>query len=375
MKKTSLFLSLIMTATLALGMGGGWLPGVTNIAPVPPAVTNSPQVPDLPPDTPPVVTPAPAGVIAQGDFYRPAVCVNGDGSIVVACEGHRLNTLYKWINTGSGWKGGQVVKGTMQTAMRVYVCNLLPGAKAGDEILSARYGPKDGGRIQGPMTFIKGVEKFEGFSTGMARLAMDKTGPILMSKNGVYKNLRTGEVKSYNAGGTGEKLAFAISGDTWATCMGGYSVEPSAVTINGKRQVWADYATYGAEYGSDLLYPAICIASDGSVWCAEVLKGGLRVQHVTGGKLAYPIKALPSIGDASDEQRHAPVLIVQGGTVQAVWRNIHGIYRVDVAKALKGKQTPKLIAMGAYPAAAVDAAGNLWVVYVSGGAIKILGPL
>jgi hypothetical protein len=60
------------------------------------------------------------------------------------------------------------------------------------------------------------------------------------------------------------------------------------------------------------------------------------------------------------------------GRVFAVWEAPgKAIMLVDVEKCLKGKVKPTRICTGSQPAVAVDPAGRLVVVYVSGGAIRV----
>ncbi|MFZ4394192.1 MAG: hypothetical protein ACOYOU_01040 [Kiritimatiellia bacterium] len=308
-------------------------------------------------------------MVAAGSFARPNIAVGANGKIFVAAEGPGMRSVWRYTTTGTGaWKGRQFVQGTLQTALRTYVVNIIPGGEDGEGIFCWRYGPKDGGKLHGPGVFRDGKETFENISIGCARLAVTPDGPILMSRGGVFKNLTTGAIGHYNAGDSGEKLAFAVSpnGKIWATAGNGCRELPSPVSINGQRQTWADYGTYGQWYGGDMNYPSVAIASDGSVWCVSVLGGRLRAQHIVNGKCQFPTTALRDLGDASVEERHAPPMVVSGAKVWCFYRIGKDIYRINVAKPSKGKER---IASGEYPAVARGPDGRIHLVYVSGGSL------
>lgn len=389
MKKVLVSLALILAVSASFGMGGKWWDeGIAPIVTNAPAVTNSaPAVTNVAPVVvaPPAIPAPSAGVIAQGSFARPCIAVGKDGKIYVASEFPAVTGIGLWVYDGKAWKGGQVVKtdksNPKQSASRSYIPTIAVDAD-GWCWVAWRWGRKEWGTYHGPGVYIRapggaGLTRYINFTIGVAQLQMDAretAGPVLMSKDGAWRVIdRAGmyaKAGGYNSGGSGEKLSFAVSknGKIWATAVNGCSRLPSAVSVSGNRQTWADYKTY-PEQGDDLRYPGVCIASDNSVWTASVLGGKLRVNRVVAGKMAYPVNALPSIGDATMEERHGPTLVAQGDTVQAFWRAGSNIYRVDVEKALKGKAAPSRMVAGAYPACAVDAAGTIHMVYVAGGAL------
>ena len=321
-------------------------------------------------ESPPVQAPSVTGesLVAAGSFVRPAIAVGTDGAIYVAAEGPKMGSIAQWTSAdGKKWVAGKVVVGTMQTAMRTYVPRILPG------IVSFRYGPKDGGKIQGPGIIVNGKEIFTGLTTGAARMARAPDGNILMSKNGAWGLIGpSGNIVKkgqYNAGETGEKFDFAIDPQSgmWATCHNGYSKDPSSVSVNGKRQVWADYNTYGKWYGSDLNYPTVCIFS-GNVWCASALGGQLRVQMVGKKGLRWPTTALPSLGNANTQDRCPPRLVALQGRLTAFWTYDGQIMRVDVEKCLKGKAKPTVVCAGAFP----DINGG-YMVYTKSNGVYVRG--
>jgi hypothetical protein len=317
--------------------------------------TNAPVIIDTPAENPVVKE----SLIAQGSFVRPAISVADDGTVYVSAEGPGMGSVWLYTLKNNKWSGGQVVTASAATAKRTYVCSQL------GDITSFRYGNKEGGKLHGPGTYRNGKEEFHGYSTGAARLAMSKSGPILMSKNGIYKNLKTGVIGHYNAGQTGEKFDFAIEGDTWATCHNGYSKEPSAVSVNGKRQTWADYKAY-PDQGYDLNYPTVLINS-GVVWCAAVYGGQLRVQSVRkNGKLRWKANKLPSLGKATAQDRCPPRLTVLSGVVYAVYVKGGVIYKADIEKCLSGKSEPVRICIGSFPS--VDKGV---MAYVNGSGLQI----
>jgi hypothetical protein len=304
------------------------------------------------------VTPPSATVdtIAVGSFSRPSIAVDGE-TVYVACEGPKMQSLYQWTRTAGTWFGGIIVKASPQTAMRTYVADTLPG------FTSFRYGKKDGGKFHGPGLFADGKESFVGLTTGAARLAMSKDGPILMSKNGEWKNLRTGQTGKYNAGSTGEKYDFAIQDGKWATVVNGYSKDPSSISYDGKRVVAFDYNTF-KDQGSDLNYPSILIHS-GAVWMASVHSGRLRLQCLKDGKLRWSATKPANIGDATMQQRCPPRLTAIRGRVVAVWQYKGSIMQVDVENALAGQAKPVAVCRGTMP----DVSGP-HMVYLDGGAVK-----
>ena len=308
----------------------------------------------------PTPDPVPTSIIASGAFARPAISVAQDGSIHVAAEGPGMASLHLYTHNNGTWAGGEIVRGTLQTAKRVYVPNVLPG------LVSFRYGPKDGGEIQGPGIYRAGKESFLGFSTGAARLALSKDGPILMSKDGIWQNLTTGQIGRYNAGLTGEKYAFVIdSSGIWHTAHNGSSRQASAVSIDGNRQTWASYETY-PEQGDDLRYVDIC-AANGKTYISTVYGGDNRVQVMDAGRPRYSLDALPSLGKATMEQRCPPRLVATPKGVVAIWRSGKAIVAVNVEQALAGTAKPAQIATGEFPAAAVGPTGKIHLVYVSNG--------
>lgn len=292
--------------------------------------------------------------IAAGTFIRPAIAIGPDGRLYVAAEGPGMASVHSYVTDAKGrWTGKQVVTASRQTALRTYCVNVLPG------IISFRYGNKEDGEFRGPGTY-DGIEKFHNFSEGAARLAMSKSGPILMSKEGEWKNLATGQRGKYNAGKTGEKFAFDIRGDTWATCHNGYSAQASAVSINGQLQTWADYATYGNWYGNDLCYPDVLIAPDGSVWCASVYNDRLVVQQFVKGKPRWPVNALRDLGPATLQIRCPPRLVATQKAVEVVFVKAGSIYRINVERG-----PPVEICRGTFPDV-VSAGKTIHMTYIDG---------
>jgi hypothetical protein len=314
--------------------------------------TNKPSIPEKP-DSSVVVAPAlPAGLIAQGDFYRPAISPDG---LSVACEGPKMGSVYLYERSGETWKGGKIVTASKDTALRTYVVDIL------DRIVSWRYGKKDGGKLHGPGLYENGKERYSGLTTGAARMAKAKDGVILLSKNGAWLNLATGRRGQYAMPDSGEKFDFAISGDSWAAGVNGYSKRASYVSVNGKLTTVADYAKYRSQ-GDDLNYPSILINGK-DVWFASVYDGLLYVQCVTDGKTRWPINALPAIGKANMQDRCPPRLIILTGLVTVIYVQGGTIYRADVEGVLQGKSKPVAICKGAYP----DVSANGLMVYVDGG--------
>jgi hypothetical protein len=239
----------------------------------------------------------------------------------------------------------------------------VPSIKQITQAISRRL--KEGGKIRGPGIYRDGKETFHGWSEGAARLAMSQDGPILMSKEGAWENLATGEKGRYNAGRTGEKFAFDIRGATWATCHNGYSDETGQVSINGQRQAWLDYAAYPKQ-GYDLCYPDVLIAPDGSVWCASVISGRLLAQQIVKGKPRWPLKALLDLGPATMQDRCPPRLVASSAGVQVVFVRDGSIYRINVTQAIKGKAKAVRICSGSMPDVCLDSKGSIHLCYVDG---------
>ena len=299
-------------------------------------------------------------LIASGTFVRPAIYADPDGTIYVAAEGPKMASVWSFVRGSNGkWTGSKVVTASKETALRTYVASVLPG------VIAFRYGNKEAGKLHGVGTYRNGKEQFEGFSTGAARLALSLDGPICMSKDGIWKNLKTGKIGNYNAGSTGEKFSLAISGKNWATCHNGCAKDPSSVSINGQRQVWADYATYGKWYGIDMCYPDVAFGPNGSVWCASILNGRIKIQQVVNGKLRWPATALGDLGEANVQDRCPPRLVTAQGRLWAFWVFKGSILRADVESVLVGKSKPVRICAGSMPAVCTDAAGALHIVYIT----------
>jgi hypothetical protein len=174
-------------------------------------------------------------------------------------------------------------------------------------------------------------------------------------------NLATGRRGQYAMPDSGEKFDFAISGDTWAAGVNGYSKRASYVSVNGKLTTVAAHAAY-PDQGDDLNYPCILIDGD-TVWFASVYAGQLRIQAVTDGKTRWPIDKLPSLGKANMQDRCPPRLVLLNGLVTVIYVQGGTIYRADVEGVLQGKSKPVAICKGAYP----DVSANGLMVYVDGG--------
>jgi hypothetical protein len=318
-------------------------------------VTNAPVTTNTPPV---VVTPPASGketVIAQGSFTRPAIYVSD--KVYIAAEGPKMGSVYYWVN-GSG---GLIVTASKQTALRTYIPDVVPN------IVSWRYGIKDGGdpKCYGPGIYKDGKAQYSGPSKGAAKMAVSKDGVILISKNGEYKNLNTGKLGRYNMPDSGEKFDFQING-VWATAVNGFSKRSSYVSVNGKITTVADYAAY-PDQSDDLCYPSVCINGK-TVWFASVFKGKLFVNAVTDGKTRFPANNLPSIGDATMQDRCPPRLTVLNGRVTAFWSLKGVIYQADVENVLAGKGKPFIVCKGSMPDV-----HEKTMVYIDNGAVKTRG--
>jgi hypothetical protein len=201
-------------------------------------------------------------------------------------------------------------------------------------------------------------------------LAQNKEGVFLLSKNGIYgligKNGNIIRKGNFPAGQTGEKFDFVISGDKWLTAHNGYSKESSAVAFgaekNAKRITWADYKTY-PQQSDDTLYPSAIIFGKTN-YIESVFEQKLRIQMIVNNVLKYKDTNLPSLGDATKEDRCPPRLAVTKTGVVAVWKDGDKIMLVDVAKRLQDEASPIAIASGSFPSVAVTPNGKLIVVFI-----------
>lgn len=319
----------------------------------------------------PVAVPS-GDLIAAGAFARPAVGVSG-GVLTVAAEGAGMGSIWVYRLKDGKWQGGLVVQGSDQTADRVYVPDVAGG------VVSFRFGPKTGGTWKGPGLVLPNNNVIRTqLTTGAARLAADGQGVILMSKDSNYGRVNAdgsiGQRGRFASLSPGEKIGFDVEGDTWAVAMGGYSVQDASVAIGkpGAVKVYpvAAYRTYPA-MSSDLLYVSVCL-NGADCWFATVYGGRLMVNRVSGGKVRFPTGSLKAISPCNDGDRCPPRLVRHKGRVVAVWQSGGTIYRVDVEKAVKGKEKPAVIAQGSQPAACSDGS-KMYIVYVSGGLrIKIM---
>lgn len=329
--------------------------------------------------------------ISPGSYARPAIAVGPDGSLFVASEGAKMQSVHLFVRTaGSGsWSDTLLAhseRGGPCDASRVYVADIVVDAD-GWCWVSMRCGPKEWGKLHGPAIYVRapsgsGSWRFLGLTTGAARLGLDPAFPgqaILLAKDGAWGAIdRHGNVTrtgNYPAGKTGEKFDLDIKGSTWATAHNGFSSESSAVSIGtasgGKRQTWAAHQSYPAQ-GNDLCYPSVCIVTGAvtRVYAQSVYDKQLRLQVFKNGRPVYPVDKLPSLGAAALEDRCPPRLIATSAGVVAVWVNAGSIYRVNVHRAIKGKAKAARIGAGSNPAVCIDGLGRIHLVYVHGGALR-----
>jgi hypothetical protein len=320
-----------------------------------------------------------AGMIAGGAFARPAIAQGPDGSVFVAAEGDRMGSVHLFKSgAGAAWSGGVVLaskRGGFVDAGRVYVPDLVVDPD-GWAFVSARAGPKEWGTMHGPVVAVRSPSgvvstRFLGSKAypGAARLARDpaRAGPVLLSKDGNWWELTraAGTAASgwFNSGGTGEKYAFQVSGSTWWTAINGCRVDPSSVSIGGRRIVWADYGVYGRWYGSDLCYVSLCVVGQVG-YVAATMGGRVRLQVVKNGVCRYPITNLGDLGPGTLEDRCPPRLLkVPGGPV-AVWAFGGAVLAVRVKDCLAGRAKPVQVAVGAFPAVCLLADGRIGLVTV-----------
>lgn len=340
----------------------------------------------------PVASPSEGGeeIVSAGAYARPAIAAGHSGAIFVAAEGAKMQSAHLFVRSAAGtWAGtllAQSAKGGPCDASRVYVPDAVVDS-AGWCWVSMRCGPKEWGSMHGPAIYVRspagaGTWKFLGLTTGAARLALDDSSPgaaILLTKNGAWGAVdRQGNVTrtgNYPAGSTGEKFAFAIAGSMWVSAHNGYSEQSSACTIGtaagGPRQTWAAYLAYPAQ-GNDLNYPSLCIVTGAAprVYVLSVYSGALRVQVFQNGKPRYPADALPSLGEATQEERCPPRLVATAAGAVAVYVKSGSIYQVNVERRLAGQAVPARIGAGTNPAVCTDAAGALHMAYIQGGALR-----
>lgn len=306
------------------------------------------------------------GVIASGSFARPAIGVY-QGVITVAAEGAGMGSIWKYtLGVNGKWSGGEAVKGSAQTADRVYVPDVAGG------VVSFRFGPKTGGVWKGPgLIMPDGKVIRTQLTTGAARLAQDSKGVIIMSKDASWGRVNAdgsiGQRGRFAGMSTGEKISFDCSGDQWAVGMGGYSKQYACVAVGtekgGKLTSVASYKTY-PDMSSDLLYCSVKIHGS-NVWFATSYNGRLMVNRVTAGRARWPITALKDMGPCVAGDRCPPRLVALSGRVYAIYE---APGRKIMMQAIpKGKAAQ--IATGSQPGA--DDFGH--VVYVDGGLkIKVL---
>ncbi|MFO7535711.1 MAG: hypothetical protein R6X19_08530 [Kiritimatiellia bacterium] len=356
-------------------------------APAAPAVTNVVVA-----ETAPVSVPI-SDAISVGTFVRPAIAIANDGSVFVAAEGSSMQSvyLYTFLRGSAKWAGGVIARcerGGLVNTSRVYVPDVVVD-RGGWVFVFMRCGPKEWGVLHGPAVYVRaptgsGQWQFLGMTTGAARADIDDGNPgtvYLLSKDGAWGAVSRQAVIERKgtfpgAGRTGEKFDFDIVGSRWYTAMNGYSAMPAAFGWGfenaGSRATWAAHAAYPGQ-GDDLCYPSVCadLNVPGRVYIASVFSGRLRVQVMVDGKPQFPIDNLADLGEATMEDRCPPRLVCTSKGVVAIWKNGNDIQAVIVSRALAGKAKPVRICAGSFPAAAVDAAGKINIVYISGGALRI----
>lgn len=337
-----------------------------------PAPTNAPAVIVAEPQPGTVVVLPDSELVAAGAFARPAIGIHG-GTVTVAAEGPGMASIWVYRLEAGKWIGGKRLSGSGATAARVYGLSVADGTSA------FRFGPKTGGTWKGPgLIMPSGAVIRTQLTTGAARLATDPKGLILMSKDANWGRVNpdgtTSKPRRFAGLSTGEKIAFDVSGYTWAVGMNGYSKQDASVAVGpaegpGKVTAVASFKAFPA-MGSDLLYCSVVISGP-DVWFASSYGGRLRINCVTNGRARWPVTALADLGPCVAGDRCPPRLLAVKGRVFAIWEAPgRSIMRVDVEAMLKGKAKPVRICAGSQPAALVDTDGRVRVVYIGEGGIR-----
>ncbi len=366
-----------MTSKQAIDFIRSNIPSNASPAAVTNATENTPARPPATPPTVPTTESAAAGIVAVGDFARPSIGVY-NGVITVAAEGSGMGSTWSYRLVNGKWVGGKDVTGSDQTADRVYVVSVCNG------IYSYRYGPKTGGSWKGPGLWINGKEIRTQLTTGAARLAADSKGVILMSKDANWGRVNPdgsiGQRGHFAGLTTGEKIAFDASGSTWAVGMGGFSRQDASVAVGtesgGRVTPVIAYSLFPGDSGmsSDMAYVSVSINGP-VVWFAANYGGKLRLNSVEDGKARWSPTAPKTIADGNQGDRCPPRLATARGRTHVIWQAGGDIMRVDALNACKAAlnplhASPTRVCSGSQPAVCVGPDGTIYLVYLSGGAIR-----
>ena len=301
---------------------------------------------------------------------------DGEKKIVVATEGGGGKFAVETVAT-SGKQGGPDVF----NASRLYVPSIATDGTG--YMISWRCGIKEWGNQYGPAVFDGNYSHFmgQGFTTGAARVAYDplKKRYVLFSKDGAYRELdqqaRELARGTLKVGKTGEKMALCIGPDgVRHAVMGGCQADPSAYISSAmpSRVVWASAKAY-PEMGDDIAgYVGLGIISPRKIAVGAIYRGALRINVIKGGKPVYPADSLPSLGDATKQERCGPTFCPLAGDLTAFWRQGNNVVGVSVKAALKGKAAASVVCAGEMPQAAWNPAkGCISMVYCRAGGVCV----
>lgn len=333
--------------------------------------------------------------IGSGAFERSSVAWTTDGRLVVAADMGIKPVLYFGEEPvrGSSFTMRPLVDGTEKNpiyANRIMNSMVVVDADGGVWV-TAKCGTKGMAGKKGITRGVLTAAVFDGddpeveltlkdVGHGMAQAVPGRAGCVVMGTEArwVQYDGTMGKIGSGDFGqmGSGEKIQFRIatkSGTSvWHVCHSGCSREPSRYLCTGmaKGITWADYKAYPMQ-GDDTNHPGLGVDKKKPYRAVmgAVYGGQVRVNLADNGVLAFNAATLPSLGEATIEDRHGPQFIPnpKGGMICLF--NLKGkVMWAQVQDVLAGSAKAQVLLSGRFASGAVRG-DRLAVCYASGGGL------
>lgn len=333
-------------------------------------------------------------VYSADNPQRPSITALSDGRLVIGMDAGGMKSVPVLEEQANGEfylarrcrsvRGGGALDEF--DASRLYVTSLASSGTSW--VMTWRCGCAEWGRQYGPAACNAGRSIFLGGKPlGAARIAHDpKAGRfVVLSKDGntveLAANLTVLQRGQIKVGGTGEKLAFAISanGIRHAALNGCKALPSQYLSSDMPRPVrWADYATYPDQGPDTSGYMGIGLAAPRKAVVAAIFGGRARANVFAKGVPVYSDNALLDLGPGSREDRCGISFAPLDGSLRAWWRYGSNVMSRDIKQAQAGTGAAETLFQGGMPAAcwnkarasvavAYCRAGSVWVREIKGG--------